>query len=115
MALLTLPTTPVAQLTPGDITAIPSSFPDDPQGAVWGTKGDPYAVAVATCTELPHKGFAVNSAFTFLAEVDLPTLQSTPLGIPTAPPAGSCAGTTSTVTKCNNLNGVVFFPLPGVI
>jgi hypothetical protein len=115
MALLTLPTTPVAQLTGGNITAVSSSFPSDPKGSSWGTKGDPYAVAVATCSALPHKGFAVNSGFTFLAEVDLPTLKTTPLVIPTAPPAGSCAGTTSTVTKCNNLNGVVFFPLPGVI
>jgi len=115
MALLTLPAAPVTQLTPGDITSVSSAFPDDPLGSSWGTQGDPYAVAVATCTSLPHKGYAVNSDFTFLAEVDLPTLMSTPGAISTAPPAGNCAGTTSTVTKCNNGNGVVFFPLPGVI
>jgi hypothetical protein len=115
MALLTLPTRPVANLVPGDITATSSNFPDDPLGALWRTAGDPYAVAVASCTALPHKGFAVNRTFTFLAEVDLQTLLSTPLVIPTAPPAGQCAGTASTVTKCNNLNGVVFFPLPGVL
>ena len=115
MALLTLPTSKVAQLTPANITSVSSTFPADPLGSGWGTKGDPYAVSVATCTALPHKGYAVNSNFTFLAEVDLTTLKNTPLVIPTAPPAGNCAGTTSTVTKCNNLNGVIFFPLPGVI
>ena len=115
MALLTLPTAPVAQITAGDVTAVTSSFPNDPLGIGWGTQGDPYAVAVATCTALPHKGFAVNSNFTFLAEVDLPTLDTAPLGIPTAPPAGHCTGTTTTVTQCDNGHGVTFFPLPGVI
>jgi hypothetical protein len=115
MALLTLPTAPLAQLTPEDVTSVSSTFPADPLGFRLGTKGDPHAVAVGTCTALPHKGYAVNSNFTFLAEVDLTTLKNTPLLIPTAPPAGNCAGTTSTVTKCNNLNGVIFFPLPGVI
>jgi hypothetical protein len=114
MALLTLPTAPVAQLVSADITAVSSSFPNDPSDTGWGTEGDPYAVTVASCPALPHKGYAVNDSFTFLAEVDLPTLLNTPLVIPTAPPAGQCTGTTSTVTKCNNGNGVVFFPLPGL-
>jgi hypothetical protein len=115
MALLTLPTAPVTQLTSGNITSTSSTFPNSPLGFFWGTKGDPYAVAVATCTALPHKGYAINSNFTFLAEVDLATLKNTPGVIPTPPPAGKCAGTSSTVTKCNNGNGVIFFPLPGVI
>ncbi len=115
MALLTLPTAPVTQLVSGDITTVSSAFPNDPQANTWGTKGDPYAVAVGNCANLPHKGFAINDSFTFLAEVDLPTLHTNPGVIPTAPPAGHCAGTTSTVTQCNNGNGVIFFPLPGVL
>ena len=115
MALLTLPTSPVVQLVSGDITATSSTFPVDPSDNTWGTKGDPYAVAVGNCATMPHKGFAVNSSFTYLAEVDLPTLLSSPGVIPTAPPAGHCAGTTSTTFQCDNGNGVIFFPLPGVL
>jgi hypothetical protein len=37
MALLTLPTEPVAQLVDADITAVSSSFPNDPTGSGWGT------------------------------------------------------------------------------
>src|SRR5260221_1312603 len=52
MALLTLPTSKVAQLTPANITSVSSTFPADPLGSGWGTKGDPYAVSVATCAAL---------------------------------------------------------------
>lgn len=109
ISLLQLPTSPVTQLT--SIPApINSSIPDDPNGNIWATQSDPYAVAVASCTNLPTKGFAVDSTFRFLVEVDLTDLQNNPSAISTALPSGSCAGTT-TPFSCDNGNGVVFFPL----
>ena len=114
VALLQLPKKPVAQIQAGNITSESSKLSNDPLGAVWGTQGDPYAVAVAACKKLPLSGFAVNYNFTFLAEVNLADFKKDPAGISTAPPAGNCAGTTTTVTKCDNGKGVKFFPLPGV-
>jgi hypothetical protein len=111
MALVNLPTIPVTQLTDQDVTSVSSSFPNDPFDRKWITSVKPAGVAVASCPQLPHKGFAINRDFTFVAEVDLATLMSTPDLISTPPPAGQCAGTSS-VTKCNNGNGLTFFPLP---
>jgi hypothetical protein len=112
VTLLQLPSSPVAQLTSVATPQI-SSIPNDPTGATWATQGDPYAVAIASCKNLPLKGFAIDGSFKFLVEVDLATLKSNPASISTALPAGSCTGT-STTHKCDNGSGVVFFPLPGV-
>jgi hypothetical protein len=56
----------------------------------------------------------VNSSFQFLVQIDLTTMQKTPAAISTQLPEGHCAGTTGTTFKCDNGNGVMFFPLPGV-
>jgi hypothetical protein len=113
VTLLQLPSSPVAQLTSVATPQI-SSIPNDPTGATWATQGDPYAVAIASCKNLPLKGFAIDGSFKFLVEVDLATLKSNPASISTALPAGSCVGTSATTFKCDNGSGVVFFPLPGV-
>jgi hypothetical protein len=113
VSLIQLPTASVNQLTSGDLgTPAISSIPNDPLGNAWGTKGDPYAVAVGECK---NTGYAVDSSFQFLVQVDLKTLQDNPSNISTGLPAGSCAGTTTTTFKCTNSNGVTFFPLPGVL
>ena len=109
ITLLQLPKKAVAQLTklPAPIT---STIPNDPSGVFWSTQGDPYAVAVASCKNLPNKGFAVDDSFNYMVEVDLTEFAKNPAKIPTALPAGNCAGT-STTFSCKNGNGVVFFPL----
>jgi hypothetical protein len=114
VTLIQLPSSPVAgQIVAGDLgTPSISSIPNDPLGDFWETQGDPYAVAIGECND---KGYAVDSNFDFLVQVDLPTLLSTPANISTALPAGKCAGTTSTTFKCDNGAGTKFFPLPGVI
>ncbi len=114
VALLQLPKTAVTQIQPANITSESSALPNDPLGVTWGTQGDPYAVAVAACKKIPPSGFAVNYNFTFLAEVNLADFKNNAAGISTPPPPGNCAGTTTTVTKCDNGSGVTFFPLPGV-
>lgn len=114
VTLIQLPTSPVsAQLMAGDLgTPSISTLPDDPNDDFWETQGDPYAVAIGECK---NTGYAVNSSFQFLVQVDLATLQNNPSVISTPLPEGHCAGTTGTTFKCDNGNGVTFFPLPGVI
>ena len=110
VTLVQLPSTAKGQLTAGDIpTPAISSIPSTPLGASWSTQGDPYAVSIDVCK---NRGYAIDDQFSFLAQVDLATLKSTPAVISTALPAGNCAGT-STTFSCKNGNGVVFFPLPG--
>lgn len=114
VALLQLPKKPVTQIQPANITSESSMLSNDPLGSAWGSKGDPYAVAVAACKAIPPSGFAINDNFTFLVKVSLADFKNNPANISIAPPAGNCAGTTTTVTKCDNGNGVTFYPLPGV-
>ncbi len=111
--LIQLPISPVAgQIAAGNLgTPSISSIPNDPLDNSWGTQGDPYAVAIGECN---NKGYAVDYTFDFLVQVDLATLQNNPANISTALPAGHCAGTTSTIFKCDNGSGTKFFPLPGV-
>ena len=114
LTLVTMPSSPVTQITAGQISQIISTAPNDPNGCPWATQGDPYAVAVDPVHNL---GYAVATEFStsagaaFVMQVDLSKLQSSPANIPTALPAGQCAGT-STTLGCNNNNGVLFFPLP---
>ncbi len=114
ITLITMPSNKVTQITAAALSTVVSSLPNDPNGCVWATQGDPYAVAVDS---LHNLGYAANSSFTssagatFLVQVDLAMLQSNPSAITTPLPAGQCAGTTTTL-GCNNNNGVVFFPLP---
>lgn len=114
VSLIQLPVTPVAgQITSGDLgTPSISTIPNNPLGGFWSTQGDPYAVAVGECK---NTGYAVDDSFQFLVEIDLATLLNNPGAISTPLPAGKCAGTTSTTSKCTNGNGVKFFPLPDVI
>lgn len=114
VTLIQLPTSPVTgQLIPGNLgTPSISNIPSDPLGKAWTTQGDPYAVAIGECN---NTGYAVDNSFNFLVQVDLATLFNTPSNISTALPAGKCAGTTSTVSKCTNGKGVKFFPLPAVL
>jgi hypothetical protein len=108
VSLIQLPTTSVAQLTSGDLgTPSISTLPSDPLGNFWTTQGDPYAVAIGECN---NKGYAVESDFDFLVQVDLATLQNNPTSISTPLPAGTCAGV-ATTAKCDNGSGVKFFAL----
>jgi hypothetical protein len=110
ITLLQLPSASVTQIAPTDIGApVITTLPNDPNGSSWSTAGDPYAVAVSSCKDHPF-GYAVDSSFNFLVRVDLKRMNSNPTGISTALPAGSCAGT-STTSKCDNGNGVRFYPL----
>jgi hypothetical protein len=113
VTLLQLPKSPVSgNLTPGKLgTPKISTIPDTPEGVSWATQGDPYAVAVGECN---NTGYAVDSDFRFLVQIDLSTLNKNPGMISTPLPAGSCAGTTTTLS-CKNGHGVKFFPLPGVM
>jgi hypothetical protein len=111
ITLVTLPSAAVTQITPAQVSFVASSIPADPNGSSWGTKGDPYAVAVGNCPAGGDFGYAVNNAFSFLVQVDLKKFRANPAAITTALPAGNCAGTTTT-QSCNNGNGVVFYPLP---
>ncbi len=113
VTLLQLPKSPVSgTLTPSKLgTPKISTIPDTPQGVSWATQGDPYAVAVGECN---NTGYAVDSDFQFLVEVDLSTLQNHPAMISNPLPTGNCAGTTTTFS-CMNGSGVKFFPLPGVM
>ncbi len=113
VSLIQLPTAPVSQLTAGDLgTPSISTIPGDPSDDSWETKGDPYAVAVGECK---NTGYAVDSSFQYLVQIDLATLQNNPSAISTQLPEGHCAGTTTTSFLCDNGNGVTFFPLPGVM
>jgi hypothetical protein len=112
ITLLGLPASPVVQLMSSDVAApVIANLPDDPNGNGWKTQGDPYAVAVSACSKLPDRGYAIDSGFKFLVEVDLAAMKANPAGISTPLPAGSCAGVTTSF-KCNNGAGVRFFPLP---
>jgi hypothetical protein len=113
VSLIQLPSNVVSgQLQPGQLgTPKISTIPNTPLNTGWATQGDPYAVAIGECN---NQGYAVDSAFDFLVQVDLTTLKNTPGNIATALPAGNCAGT-STTFSCSNGSGVTFYPLPGVI
>jgi hypothetical protein len=112
VSVLGLPAAPLTQITSGDVAApVIATLPNDPDGSVWGTKGDPYAVAISSCDKLPSRGYAINSSFTYLVEVDMAAMKANPGNISTPLPAGNCVGTATTF-GCNNGNGVKFFPLP---
>lgn len=114
ISLISMPSSPVVQITAAVLSAISTSLPNDPNGCLWSTQGDPYAVAVDSVHNLGYAANTVSSSpdgATFLVQVDLAKFQSNPTSISTALPSGNCAGT-STTFGCNNNNGVVFFALP---
>lgn len=106
ITLLTLPSSPVGQLTLGMIAVATSNIPSTPDGWSFDPQSDPYAVAIDVCNNV---GYAVNDNFTWLVGVDLKLMRSNPSSIDTALPSGSCTGTSR---SCDNGNGVRFFPLP---
>lgn len=110
ITLVTLPPAPVAQATASQFTTFIATLPNDPEGTLWATQGDPYAVAVDVCHD---KGLAVDDTSRWLVEVDVPSFKSSPSAIATPLPAGNCAGTTTTF-GCTNGAGVTFYPLPPV-
>jgi hypothetical protein len=109
VALLTLPSTPLAQLTAPDVTSVHGTIPNDPLGATFHAADFPYAAAVDSCHNL---GYVLEDLRGFLTQIDLGELQTNPTGISTPLPAGSCAAA-ATSFKCDNGSGVKFFPLPG--
>lgn len=109
ISLMQLPTRPVGQLTTAP-TFVTSTIPNDPNGNIWVSLGDPYAVAAASCKNLKNKGFTMDIASNFLVEVDLTKFKKNPNEISTALPSGNCAGTPTTFS-CKNGKGVIFFPL----
>lgn len=109
VALLTLPSAPVTQLTSSDVSSVTSTIPDEPDGATFDAADFPFGDAIDTCH---NRAYVLNDNHTFLVEIDLAKLQSDPSAISTPLPAGHCAGAI-TQFGCNNHNGVKFFPLPG--
>ncbi len=110
VALITLPTTPVAQLSSSMITSVNGTLPLDPEGGPVILTVIPYGVVADSCNNF---GYVIDQQRRFLIQIDLAQFQKNPGGISTHLAAGSCAGTTSPAA-CDNGNGVKFFPLPGV-
>jgi len=111
IALLTLPSKSVSQLTAAMVSGISSSLPADPLGNAFIAATYPYAVVVDSCHNF---GYILEEQGDFLVQIDLAAFQNNPAAIGTALPAGQCAGTTSTTFSCDNGAGVKFFPLPNV-
>jgi hypothetical protein len=110
VSLLSLPKGPVRFISPTDLSAVNAVLPTEPDGLLFESSIVPYADAIDTCN---NRAYIVNQDETFMAEIDLKKLQTNPNAISAPLPAGNCAGT-STTLSCDNLNGVRFFPLPGV-
>jgi hypothetical protein len=110
VALLTLPSGPVHQLTSAMVTGVQTTVPNDPSGDDWVSATFPYAVVADTCHNF---GYTLDFQRDFLIQIDLARFQSNPAAISTALASGHCAGT-STPFLCDNNNGVKFYPLPGV-
>ena len=111
VALLSLPPSPVVQLTAAMIASVHGAVPNTPEGDPFLPAEFPYATVVDTCHNL---GYVLSQDRTFLVQIDLAQFQSNPTSISKPlPSGGSCAGTT-TPFKCSSGSGVKFFPLPGV-
>ncbi len=108
VGLISLPTTPVPQLT-GPLPFKASLIPDQPDATPFAAFDEPFSSTVDTCRNM---GLIANSEFTFLAQIDLATLQGSPAKISTPLPAGKCFG--GFKVSCHNGNGVTFFPLPAL-
>jgi len=110
VALLTLPSAPVHQLTDPMVSGVQGSVPDDPVGDSWRSSTFPYAVVADPCHNF---GYILDLQRNFLVQIDLAKFQSNPAAINTPLASGHCAGT-ATLFLCDNNHGVTFFPLPGV-
>jgi hypothetical protein len=109
IALLSLPSTPVAQLTAPSVTSAHSTIPNDPLGNVFHAADFPYGAAVDSCENM---GYVLEDLRNFLVQIDLEEFGNNPAALSTALPAGSCAAA-ATSFQCDNGSGIRFFPLPG--
>ncbi|WP_304819604.1 hypothetical protein [Candidatus Binatus sp.] len=109
IALLSLPKKTLTQITAADVSSVSATIPPDPEGTDFNAAEFPYGVVIDSCQ---NRGYVLDDSRSFLAQVDLKTLQKHPEVIGTALPAGTCAGV-STSFQCDNGNGVRFYPLPG--
>ncbi len=110
IALVSLPKKAVTQIDSSMVSAVTSTLPNTPDGNPFEAEAYPYYTTV----DVQHnRGYIVDrySGFQWLAQVDLKAFQKNPSGISTALPAGTCAGT-STTLGCDNQNGVRYFVLP---
>ena len=107
VVLMSLPNNPVKYIGPSDVKSTSARLPAEPDGLQFEASILPYSDTIATCND---RAYVVNAARTFMAEIDLARLRSNPGAIGTPLPAGTCAGTTTTL-GCDNQNGVRFFPL----
>jgi hypothetical protein len=110
IALLSLPSAPVIQLTAAEVSSVHGTIPNDPSGTPFIAANFPYATAVDTCNNF---GYVTDDQRRFLVRVDLAQFEKNPGTISTALPPGSCAST-PTAFRCGNGQGVTFFPLPRV-
>jgi hypothetical protein len=110
VALLTLPSGPVPQLTSAMVSGVQGTLPNNPVGNPWESTTYPYAIVADTCHNF---GYVLDFQRDFLVQIDLAQFQSNPAAISTALAGGHCKGT-STSFLCDNNKGVKFFPLPGV-
>lgn len=108
IALLSLPSSPVKQLSASRIRSVSGTLPNDPIGLPFDPANFPYGTAVDTRRNL---GYVVDDSRSFLAQIDLSEFKKHPEAIGTALAPGTCAGV-STSFQCDNGHGVKFFPLP---
>jgi len=109
IALLSLPSAPVTQLTAAMVTGVHGTVPADPLGVPFAAATFPYATAVDSCHNL---GYVLEDVRAFLVQIDLATFAANPPAISAALPPGTCAGV-ATSFSCDNGSGIKFFPLPG--
>jgi hypothetical protein len=109
LTVLTLPAAAVSQLKPGNVSSVSATLPMDPSGAVWKSLAEPFGVSVASCPGGDF-GYAVDTTFDWLVQVDLKQLKANPAAINTGLPLGNCVGTLS-LHGCSNGKGVTFFPV----
>jgi hypothetical protein len=105
VGLISLPSAPVTQLT-GSLKFEASALPNEPNGNSFAAYVEPFTAAVDACK---NQGLIVDDTNSFMARVDLATLQANPAKISTPLAAGTCTG--GFKVSCGNGNGVTFFPL----
>jgi hypothetical protein len=111
LALLSLPAAPVVQFDGTMVTAVTATAPAaDPLGNTTIFQSFPYSTTIDACHNLVYVATLDSGEVGFLMQVDLSLLQSSPGGIGTALPAGSCPGTTTTTSACDNGAGVKYYP-----
>jgi hypothetical protein len=108
IALLSLPKSRVKQMTESKVRTVPAELPNDPLGELFEAAEFPYGNVIDTCHNL---AYVIDDPRDFMVQIDLKTLQQNPVAINTALPSGTCASL-ATPFRCDNGNGVRFYPLP---